>query len=276
MTDPDAVADHYGSESLTQRVSQALEAAGLGDGAISWVDLTALDQFHSGGLAATQRLAEALAPAAGARVLDVGCGIGGPARFLAALYGCTVIGIDLNQPFVDVATMLSARTGLHDQTAFQTGNALRLPFADATFDAVWSQHVAMNISDRAGLYAEMHRVLRPDGRLALHDVLQGDGGPVVYPVPWADDPVISHLLTADAMRDALDTAGFTITVWDDVTEAISDRALRTHDLPQPRRESPDLGIHVIRTDDFEIPSGNLRRNLIEGRVRSVQIVAEPR
>lgn len=276
MTDPDAVADHYGSESLIGRVSQALEAAGLGDGPISWVDLTALDQFHSGGLAATQRLAEALAPTTGAQVLDVGCGIGGPARFLAAMYGCIVTGIDLNQPFVDVATMLSARTGLQNQTTFQTANALRLPFADGAFDIVWSQHVAMNIGDRAGLYAEMHRVLRPDGRLAMHDVLQGDGGSVVYPVPWADDPAISHLLTPDAMRDALDTAGFTITVWDDVTEAISDRALRSHDLPQLRTEPSDLGIHVIRTDDFEIPSGNLRRNLVEGRVRSVQLVAEPR
>ena len=276
MTDIEAVASHYGDGSLTERVNRALAAAGLGDGPLAWIDITGLDQFHSGGLAATQQLAEALAPATGAHVLDVGCGIGGPARFLAANYGCQVTGIDLSQPFIDVATMLSARTGWQDQTTFQTGNALHMPFPDATFDAVWSQHVAMNIGDRAGLYAEMRRVLRPGGRLALHDVLQGDGGPVIYPVPWADNPAISHLLTADAMRDALGAAGFTITGWDDVTGAISDRALRTHNLPEPRAQSSELGIEVIRTDDFEIPSGNLRRNLAEGRVRSVQIIAEVR
>lgn len=276
MTDAEAVASHYGNGSLIERVNQALAAARLGDGPLAWIDVTALDQFHSGGLAATQRLAEALAPAAGAHVLDVGCGIGGPARFLAANYGCQVTGIDLSQPFIDVATMLSARTGLQDQTTFQTGNALHMPFPDTDFDAVWSQHVAMNIGDRTGLYAEMRRVLRSGGRAALHDVLQGDGGPVIYPVPWADDPAISHLLTAEAMRDALEAAGFTVTGWDDVTGAISDRALRTHDLPEPRPQSSELGIEVIRTDDFEIPSGNLRRNLAEGRVRSVQIIAEVR
>ena len=177
------VRDHYGTTSLVQRIDEALHRAGLADGIIGWADLAPLDQFHVRGLGATRELAEALGIDAGAHVLDVGCGLGGPARLLAATYGCQVTGIDLSQPFIDAARMLTERSGLADRVTFLQADALDLPFADAFFDHVWTQHVGMNIADRAGLYAAIYRLLKPGGRLAIYDVVAGDGGRRFTPCP---------------------------------------------------------------------------------------------
>ncbi len=164
MSNSQEVMEHYGTESLQACVDQALLRAGLGDGGIGWADLTPLDQFHIRGLPATKELADALRIDAGANVLDIGCGIGGPARFLAATYGCHVTGIDLSQPFVDAARMLTERTGLTGRVSFVQADALDLPLDDDSFDHAWTQHVAMNIADRARFYGSIHRVLRPGGR----------------------------------------------------------------------------------------------------------------
>src|SRR5262249_31172807 len=155
----------YGTAPLRERVNEALDRAGLGRGMLRWSDLILLDQFHVRGLAATRELAEALNIETGSELLDIGCGLGGPARFLAATYGCRVTGVDLSQPFVDVATMLSERCGLKEKTVFHQADALKLPFADESFPLAWTQHVAMNIADRTRLYAETARVLQPGGRL---------------------------------------------------------------------------------------------------------------
>ncbi len=155
---------HYEPSNLAGRVEAALRHAGLGAGAVSWSDTASFDQFHIRGLAATQELAAALDPSRGATVLDVGCGLGGPARYLAAEYGCRVTGIDLSRAFVGVAQTLVGRAGLTGAVTCQQADALDLPFADGAFDHAWTQHVAMNIRDRAGLYAGIHRVVRPGGR----------------------------------------------------------------------------------------------------------------
>ena len=136
-------------------------------------------------------------------VLDVGSGIGGPARFLAATYGCQVTGVDLSEPFVDAARYLTERTGQSGQVSFQTASALELPFDDGRFDVALLQHVAMNISDRARLYREIRRVLKSGGRFATFDVVLNSGEPH-YPVPWARTPATSFLLTADATREAIE------------------------------------------------------------------------
>ena len=136
-----------------------------------------------------------LAPLASDHVIDVGSGIGGPSRYLAATYGCRVSGVDLTPEFVAAATGLTERVGLTDRVDFRQGSALALPFPDAGFDRAWSQNVAMNIADRPLYYSELRRVLKPGGRLAIQDVAQGPGGPVIFPVMWADRPEISFLRT---------------------------------------------------------------------------------
>lgn len=269
MVASQGVRDHYGTTSLVRRIDEALHRAGLADGIIGWADLAPLDQFHVRGLGATRELAEALGIDAGASLLDVGCGLGGPARFLAATYGCHVTGIDLSQPFIEAARTLTERCGLADRATFLPGDALDLPFTDASFDHAWTQHVAMNVADRVGFYRSIHRVLKPGGRLAIYDVALG-AGPLVYPVPWAREPGTSFLLTPEAMRHALAHAGFEEVSWIDKTDIAQAWAA---DMKAKRHKSPaPLGLEVVMGPEFAEMAENLGRNLLEGRVRIIQAV----
>jgi len=270
MVASQGVRDHYGTTSLVRRIDEALRRAGLADGTVGWADLAPLDQFHVRGLGATRELAEALGIDAGASLLDVGCRLGGPARFLAVTYGCHVTGIDLSQPFIEAARMLTERCGLADRASFLQGDALDLPFTDASFDHAWTQHVAMNVADRVGFYRSIHRVLKPGGSLAIYDVALGDGGPPIYPVPWAREPGTSFLLTPEAMRNALAQAGFEEVSWIDKTDIAQAWAA---DMKAKRHKSPaPLGLEVVMGPEFAEMAENLGRNLLEGRVRIIQAV----
>jgi sarcosine/dimethylglycine N-methyltransferase len=192
MTDGlDGVRDHYRATGLTERLRTVLAALGPEDQPVTPPQLAGLDQFHTRGLAATAELATLAGISAETSVLDVGSGVGGPARFLAATYGCRVTGVDLSEPFVDAARYLTGRTGQSGQVSFQTGSALHLPFDGGRFDVVLLQHVAMNISDRALLYREIRRVLRSGGRFAIFDVVSNNAEPH-YPLPWARTPATSY------------------------------------------------------------------------------------
>ena len=270
MTDVlDDVRDHYRATGLTQRLKSALAALGPEDQLLTPQQLAALDQFHTRGLAATAELAKLAQITAGMSVLDVGSGLGGPARFLAATYGCRVTGVDLSEPFVDAARYLTERTGQSGQVSFQTASALELPFDDGSFDAVLLQHVAMNIAGRARLYREIQRVLKPDGRFATFDVVSMSGEPH-YPLPWARTPATSFLLTAAATGEAIEPAGFRTLAWQDDTEAAKAwiAQLRTSGPPP----SPNLG--VVMGPDFAQLAGNLGRNLMEGRLGILTAVFE--
>jgi sarcosine/dimethylglycine N-methyltransferase len=262
MTDGlDGVRDHYGATGLTERLRTALAALGSEDQILAPRQLAALDQFHTRGLAATAELAELAGITAEMSVLDVGSGVGGPARFLAATYGCRVTGVDLSEPFVDAARYLTERTGQGGRVSFETGSALELPLDDGRFDAVLLQHVAMNIADRARLYREIRRVLKSGGRFATFDVVLKGGEPH-YPVPWARTPATSFLLTEAATREAIEPAGFRALAWQDDTEAakVWFAQLRESGPPPP----PNLGT-VMGPDVAEL-AGNLGRNLMEGRL----------
>jgi ubiquinone/menaquinone biosynthesis C-methylase UbiE len=269
MTDDPAVAAHYSGAGMAQQVREALRGAGLDREGVDWSKLAPLDQFHVRGLAATKELAAGLGVEAGASVLDIGCGLGGPARYLAAIHHCRVTGIDLSAPFVEVATMLGERVGLAERLTFVQGDALDLPFPDASFDYVWTLHVAMNIADRARLYGNAHRVLKPQGRFGIYDVVAGNGEELTYPVPWARGPQTSFLLTAAEMRDALAAAGFAVISWADKTQAaLSWFAEQGESGAAP----PPLGLHLVMGPDFPAMAANLRRNLEAGRIGLVQAV----
>ncbi len=271
MTDVlDGVRDHYRATGLTERLKTALAALGPEDQRLTPQQLGALDQFHTRGLAATAELAKLAGITADMSVLDVGSGVGGPARFLAATYGCRVTGVDLSEPFVDAARYLTERTGQSGQVSFQTASALELPFDDGRFDVVLLQHVAMNISDRARLYREIRRVLKSGGRFATFDVVLNSGEPH-YPAPLGANA--GNELSPDrpprrARRSK--PAGFRTLAWQDDTEAAKAWIAQLRASGPP--PSPNLG--VVMGPDFAQLAANLGRNLMEGRLGILTAVFE--
>ncbi len=270
MTDVlDGVRDHYRATGLTERLKTALATLGPEEQRLTPPQLAALDQFHTRGLAATAELAKLAGITADTSVLDVGSGVGGPARFLAATCGCRVTGVDLSEPFVDAARYLTRRTGQSEHVSFETASALQLPFEDGRFDVALLQHVAMNIPDRAGLYREIRRVVKSGGRFATFDVVSMGGEPH-YPVPWARTPATSFLLTAAATREAIEPAGFRALAWQDDTLAAKAwfAELRASGPPP----SPNLG--TVMGPGFAELAANLGRNLLEGRLGVLTAVFE--
>ena len=261
----DQVAAHYARSDIGETILQAMRAAGKDIERLTPDDLAEVDHFHGRRLEATEELARLLAPQAETHVLDVGCGIGGPARYLAYHYRCRVTGLDLTPEFIAAAEFLTARTGLTDRVSFRQGNATAMPFADASFDALWTQNAVMNIADRPRLYAEMARVLKPGGRLAMQDVAQGPAGPPFFPVPWARDPAISFLHTPEDTRAMLEAAGFRVLVWlDNSAAAIAQAAAeRAKAGGAPVASSP--GLQLIAGEDFPERARNTARSLREGR-----------
>jgi SAM-dependent methyltransferase len=265
------VRDHYRATGLIERLKAAL---GPEQQRLTPQQLGALDQFHTRGLAATAELARLAGITADMSVLDVGSGVGGPARFLAANHGCHVTGVDLSEPFVEAARYLTGRTGQGGQVSFECASALTLPFDDGRFDAVFLQHVAMNIADRARLYREIRRVLKRGGRFATYDVVLNGGEPhypvPYYPVPWARTPATSFLLTAAATREAIEPAGFRTLVWQDDSEAARTWITQLRAAGPP--PSPNLG--TVMGPDFAQLAANLGRNLMEGRLGILTAVFE--
>lgn len=260
MSESENVQRHYEAGGDEAGLSRKL--ASLLDGfpePVTAAQLAWLDQFHVRGLAATVELAELAGLQPGMAVLDAGCGLGGPARFLAKARGCTVTGVDLAPSFVAAARMLTDRVGQGSRVSFEVGNVLALPFPSGRFDAVWTQHVAMNICDRRGLYREFSRVLKPGGMLAFYDVIAADGGSEpIFPVPWAESRDASFLLTKAATLGALEAVGFTPRAWNDVT------AQAVEWLGQPRPPQP-LSLAAVMGPRFGLMSANLARSLREGR-----------
>lgn len=270
MTDVvEGVREHYRASGLTERLRSALTILGPEDHRLTPRQLATLDQFHTRGLAATDELARLAGISAAMSVLDVGSGVGGPARILAASYGCRVMGVDLSESFVEAARYLTERTGQSGEVSFQTASALQLPFEEGRFDVALLQHVAMNISDRPRLYREIRRVLKPGGRFATFDAVLRSGEPI-YPVPWARTPATSFLLTAAATREAIEPAGFRTLEWRDDTEAAKSWIIQLRASGPP--PAPSLG--VVMGPGFLELSANLGRNLIEGRIGILTAVFE--
>ncbi|TMJ92038.1 MAG: methyltransferase domain-containing protein [Alphaproteobacteria bacterium] len=270
---PQAVAEHYKKRALDDVILAALKAAGKDIEHLTPDDLAPVDEFHSGGRNTTVRLAQLAQINGSERVLDVGCGIGGPSRFLASKFGCKVTGLDFTAEFVALAAMLAQRTRLADKVTYRQGDALDLPFADASFDIVWSQNAAMNIADRDRLYGEMRRVLVPGGRLALQEIAAGPGGDPFYPAPWADDKSISFLSTPHATRAALERIGFRVIAWQDTTqEALEQQMARTKALESA--SLPPLGLHILIGEAFPTVTKNMLRNLQEQRLKLFNAVLQ--
>lgn len=259
---------YSGSGGLVAAIGSALDAAGLDRAALQPADLAPVDEFHIRGRTATMEIVEALGLTADSHVLDLGSGLGGPARTLAELTGCTVTGVDLTPEFCEAATALSEWTGLSGRTRFQVGDATATDLAEEAVDAALTVHVAMNIADKPSLYAEAFRVLRPGGRFVVYDVLQGEGGDVHYPVPWASDPSTSFLATPEQMRDLLPAAGFE--VLSEVDSSDESLAWFQHMRARIERDGPPpVTFATFLGDAFGQMAANQVANLAERRIRTV-------
>lgn len=209
---------HYTQGGLLARVLTALAGAGIDAKRLRAEDLYAIDQLHGGGLAATKEHARRSGVTAGMHVLDVGCGVGGSARYLATTLGCRVTGVDLTAEFIAVAAALTERCGLAERVAFEKADATDLPFGDATFDHVWSHNVTMNIRDKTAFAREVARVLKPGGRLTCAEYAKGPSGSLTFPLSWARDSSQSFLVTPDEMCAALAAGGLRVLIQDTVAE----------------------------------------------------------
>jgi SAM-dependent methyltransferase len=219
--DAPATNAYWGRAGLDRAIVDALTAAGKDISALTIDDLAPADQFHGGGKPATQRLARLAGLRPGWRVLDVGGGLGGPARTLAVEFGCTVTIVDLTESYVNAGRALTALLDLEDQVTHRVGDALALPADGAPYDVVWTQNSGMNIADKERLYAGFARMLAPGGLLVFQEPMAGPGGPTIYPVMWARSDEESFLRSPDAMRSLVEASGFRCRAWEDATEETS-------------------------------------------------------
>jgi len=266
--------EHYNQPDLDQKIKTAFETIGKNIEDLTRADIAALDEFHIRGREATRELAGLAGFRQGTSVLDLGCGVGGPARTLAAEFGCRVTGIDLIEEYCKAAEMLTEKVGLSEEVTFQTGDITDLSFDNDCFDAAWTQHITMNIEDKPRLFAEIQRVLKPGGSYALYEVCAGTTGSPHLPVPWAGSEAINFLVPPEDLLGFLQSAGFRQQVWQDVSNASLEwfEKMKTRRANMPTGAPVPPGIGLLLGEDAGIKSRNLARNLAENRIRVIQAV----
>lgn len=267
------VARHYGSTGIAERVLAALREAKGPDAPVTPDNLAPFDHFHGRGIVATQEIAAQLALQPGERVLDIGSGIGGPARWFAAKCGVHVTGVDLTPEFCAAAEALNAATGLADRVRIIPGSALALPVPDGAFDAAYSQNVIMNIADKKQFYREAFRALRPGGRLALSNLCAGPAGEPYFPVPWATTRDTSFLATPDEMRADLLGAGFEITEFRDITPALREAQRRTRERID-KGDMPRIAVDILMGERAREMQWNSIRSIDDGRGIAIEALAK--
>lgn len=265
------VARHYGAADLERNVLAALKAAGKDIDRLTIDDLSALDEFHLGWRAQTAGLTDRLGLKPDEHLLDIGCGIGGPARYCAAHHGCRVTGLDLTPAFIAVAKTLTERCGLADRAAFHEGSALAMPFADATFDAALLIHVGMNIADKAALFAQARRVLKTGGRFAVYDVMLMGTAPLTYPMPWSEHPETSFVASPAQYRDWLAGAGFQLEAERNQRAEVLQQveAMRARSAEEG---PPLLGLHVIMGPQAKERLKNVLGALEQGLIAPIEMM----
>lgn len=269
----DIVEGHYAQGGLMERIFDYLSAAGLNIESLSPEDLHPLDQLHGRGITATAEHASFAGIKPGTYVLEIGSGVGGSSRYLSSICGCRVLGIDLTQEFVDVATELTDRCGLADRTEFRQANATDLSAENDTFDHVFSHNVTMNISDKEGLATEIARVLKPKGRFSCSELNLGPTGDPIYPLPWASDESSSFLVTPDEMVATLEAGGLKVVDRKDLAE--TNLAFIRESKERADRGEPPLQVnHVVMGDDFYDRLRNSGKSSMEGRIVEHLVVAE--
>ena len=266
MMNIDSLVDQfYGFGGIMEKIEAGLNLAGKDVNSLTIDDLAPIDEFHIGGRESTHEVAELAKLKASDLVLDVGCGLGGTARYLSEKFKCNVVGIDLTEEYISIGKKLTEFVGLSDRVELRHGSALNIPYEDESFDIVWTEHVQMNIADKNRFYSEIARVLKPGGRLLFHDIFLGLGDPPIYPTPWAENESISALTTGRETRFIIEQVGLKIDQWlIKVQESIEffQRILARIEADGP----PPIGTHLLMGDNAKDKLQNILRNLSDDRV----------
>ncbi|MBK7142689.1 MAG: class I SAM-dependent methyltransferase [bacterium] len=267
------VEHHYAHGDTLALIIQALNEHGKDLNQLTQEDLAPVDEFHVRGREGTVELAERIEWTPGMNLLDVGCGIGGSSRFLANRYGAKVTGIDLTHEYVEVATNLTKMVRMEEGIDYKQGSALALPFAENSFDVVWTEHVQMNIESKRQFYGEIARVLKPGGKFLFHDIFRQGDEPPAYPMPWADDPSISFLTSPEYASAIIESSRLRIVQWEDTTlKALEWFEQRSAMAKQA--SGPLLTPLILMTGDARLKMENLRHCLGDNRICTIQGVAE--
>ncbi|MGV7229473.1 MAG: methyltransferase domain-containing protein [Nitrospirales bacterium] len=256
---------YYGFGGIMEKIEAGFNLAGKDVNSLTVDDLAPIDEFHIRGRESTLEVAELAKLGASDLVLDVGCGLGGTARYLSEKFKCNVVGIDLTEEYISIGKKLTEFVGLSDRVELSYGSALKIPYEDERFDIVWTEHVQMNIADKNRFYSEIARVLKPGGRLLFHDIFRGLGDPPIYPTPWAENESISALTTGREARSIIEQVGLKIDQWlVKVQESIEffQRILARIEADGP----PPIGTHLLMGDNAKDKLQNILRNLSEDRV----------
>jgi ubiquinone/menaquinone biosynthesis C-methylase UbiE len=270
------VARHYSRGHLRDRLAAALSEDGIDSGHLTMEALAPYDQFHGRGLEATVEIANLLDVGAREHILDIGSGIGGPARYFAHRFGCEVTGIDLTAEFCDVARDLTRALGLESRVRFELGDALAMPFASGAFDGAYSMNVSMNIADKAALYREIHRVLKPGGWLMLSEIAKGTGADPDYPTPWAESARTSFLSTPEDTRSGLIEAGFEVAELRSTLERTLAYGARSRAMAERGEKPPHRAVQLIHGEMAAPAMANTARGLSESRIVPIEVLARKR
>jgi len=266
--DDEAINKHYGISGILNSILVALESSGKDLDALRLDDLAPVDEFHTRGKESTVEIANLAQLKSHHRVLDVGCGLGGSARYIANKYGCSVVGIDLTDEYIDVANKLTELVNLDEKVSFKQGSAIELPFTSEKFDIVWTEHTQMNIADKEKFYGELSRVLKPKGRLVFHDVFSGTVSEPYYPTPWAEYNSLSSLCTQEEAKTAIQKSNLEVNEWKDKSEQ-SLEFFKEMIKKTEKSGPPPLGFHLLMGETAKTKLLNLARNLEENRTSVV-------
>jgi ubiquinone/menaquinone biosynthesis C-methylase UbiE len=266
------VATHYTADHLLESIEAAVASIGKTTDDVTIDDLAPTDEFHVGSRPATQHLLNQLNFSAEDQILDVGCGLGGAARYMAAEYGCHVTGIDLTQSFIDVGIQLNSWVGMNGGVTLEQASALAMPFEDNAFDGATMLHVGMNIEDKSALFHEIYRVLRPGASFGVYDIMQIKAGDLTYPVPWATESTISKVASPEAYEEAIHQTGFQI----DAKTVRLDYALEFFEQIRAKTAAnggpPPFGLHLLMQDSTPIKVKNMIDNFTDGLIAPVEII----
>jgi ubiquinone/menaquinone biosynthesis C-methylase UbiE len=268
----EAINIQYGQKNLVEKILELLQSEGLNNAEKVKESFVPIEELHLLGSVATLELAQKVGLNDNMRILDVGCGIGGPARRIATKFGCRVTGLDLSKEYCQLAKMINDYIGISDLIEIKRGNALDMPFDDALFDVVFLQHVLMNIQNKNRLFSQIKRVLRPEGQLALYTICAGNITPINYPVIWANTPDINFLLSALDLRNLIISNGFKLFSWKEHTkEIIKAIDLQRTKTRSKKKSSINLGL-IVKNPSLKWK--NMILNLKEGRIKVIQGIFE--